>query len=147
MPQIVTWTGSPPPRAVARALTDARFTVERRDGTDHNRPAVISTSSGRPPSAPPGISRWIWVSTSSISASRAIEAVRRGAYAALSLAAADAPAKLIARLQELAIAHDAPQPPTHIVAGVPRCRPSSAGGPRGADIDAGLDHGWTGAGK
>ncbi len=117
MPQIITWTGSPPPRAVARALTDARFTIERRDNTDHDRSAVISTSSGRPPSAPHGISRWIWVSTSSISASRAIEAVRRGAYAALSLAAADAPAKLIARLQELAIAHDAPQPPAHIVAG------------------------------
>lgn len=122
MPQTIRWSGSPPPRAVARALVDARFTIERRDATEADRPTVISTSSGRPPSAPSGTSRWIWLSTSSISAARAIEAVKRGAYAAQSLTVADAPAKLIARLQELAIAHDAPQPPAHIVAGSPATR-------------------------
>src|SRR5882672_2710444 len=100
MPQTIGWSGSPPPRAVARALVDARFTIERRDVTEADRPTVISTSSGRPPSAPSGTSRWIWVSTSSISAARALEGVKRGAYAAQSLTVADAPAKLIARLQE-----------------------------------------------
>src|SRR5262245_60829146 len=116
MAQTIRWRGNPPARALTRALDDARFAIERRGVTHGGGPVVISTSSGRPPSAPPGESRWIWVSASSISAAQAIEAARRGAYAAQSLAVADAPAKLIARLQELVAAHPTPQTPAYIVA-------------------------------
>src|SRR6476620_10572033 len=110
----IKWDGVPPSRELTRALNDARFEIERRDSAATG--LVRSTSSGRPPAAPSGGARWIWLSTSPITNAQALEAVRRGAYAAVSLTAADASSRLIARLQELSTAHTAPQPPPHLVA-------------------------------
>ena len=111
----IRWEGQPPPRALARELADARFTIDRRDPDDGPRPVVVCTSRGRPP-ASPGVAQWMWVSTSPITSAYALEAVKRGAYAAVSLTTGDAEAKLIARLQELSTAREIPQPPAHIVA-------------------------------
>jgi DNA-binding NtrC family response regulator len=116
MPLAIRWEGQPPSRLLARSLTDARFTIERGDAADIARPVVICTSAGRPPAAPRGVSCWMWVSTGPITNAQAIEAAKRGAYAAVSLSADNAPAKLIARLQELSIPRATPQPPAHIVA-------------------------------
>jgi len=110
----IRWDGVPPSRELTRALNDARFEIERRDSAATG--LVRSTSSGRPPAAPSGGARWIWLSTSPITNAQALEAVKRGAYAAVSLTAADASSRLIARLQELSTAHPAPQPPPHLVA-------------------------------
>jgi DNA-binding NtrC family response regulator len=118
----IRWEGTPPSRALIRALNDSRLEIERGVSTNAVAPLVLSTSSSRPPVPPRGVPRWIWVSTATITNTQAIEAVKRGAYAALSLAAVDAQSKLIARLQELAIAHDSPPPPAHIVAESPATR-------------------------
>ena len=115
MAMTIRWEGLSPPRALARALTDARFTLERRESDDLTGPLVVCTSSGRPP-ASRSVQRWMWVSTSPITNAQAIEAAKRGAYAAVSLAAGNAEAKLVARLQELSAARITPQPPAHIVA-------------------------------
>jgi DNA-binding NtrC family response regulator len=116
MANSIRWEGTPPSRALIRALNDSRLEIERGVSTNAVAPLVLSTSSSRPPVAPRGVPRWIWVSTATITNTQAIEAVKRGAYAALSLAAVDAQSKLIVRLQELAIAHDSPPPPANIVA-------------------------------
>jgi DNA-binding NtrC family response regulator len=118
----IRWEGTPPSRALIRALNDSRLEIERGVSTNAVAPLVLSTSSSRPPVPPRGVPRWIWVSTATITNTQAIEAVKRGAYAALSLTAVDAQSKLIARLQELAIAHDSPPPPPHIVAESPATR-------------------------
>src|SRR5262245_53795004 len=101
MPSTIKWDGVPPSRALSQALNDARLTIDRGQVAGASGPLVLCTSSGRPPAASRAESRWIWVSTSPISTAQALEAVKRGAYAAVSLSAADAPAKLVARLQEL----------------------------------------------
>ena len=116
MPQSIRWRGVPPTRALARALNDARLAIARRDASADSGPLVLCTSSGRPPAAPRDESPWLWVSTSPIPTTQALEAVKRGAYAAVSLSASDAPAKLIARLQELSTPRTVPEPPSHIVA-------------------------------
>jgi DNA-binding NtrC family response regulator len=116
MANSIRWEGTPPSRALIRALNDSRLEIARGVSTNAVAPLVLSTSTSRPPVAPRGVPRWIWVSTATITNTQAIEAVKRGAYASLSLAAADAQSKLIARLQELAIAHDSPPPPANIVA-------------------------------
>lgn len=115
MPQPIRWKGVPPSRALTRALNDARFAIERRESPGDSMLLVLCTSSGRSPAAPREV-RWIWISTSSITTTQALEAAKRGAYAAVSLAAPEAHAQLIARLQELSTPRTVPDPPAHIVA-------------------------------
>jgi len=116
MPNRITWDGVPPSRALARALNDARFVIDRSDATVASRPLVLATNRAKPPAPPRGAVRWIWASTSPIAPPQAIEAVQRGAYAAVSLSATDARSTLIARLQELTTTHAACDAPPHIVA-------------------------------
>jgi len=116
MPQPIRWAGVPPSRALTRVLNDARFEIDRRNSTVASRPLVLATSRGKPPAAPAGVTQWIWVSSSPIASPQAIDAVKRGAYAAVSLSTADAPSMLVARLQELTTAHAVRDAPAHIVA-------------------------------
>ena len=116
MPHVIRWAGVPPSRALTRALNDARFEIDRRDATIASLPLVLATNRAKPPAPPRGVARWIWASTSTIAPVQAIEAVRRGAYAAVSLSSADAPSTLIARLRELITTHAARDAPVHIVA-------------------------------
>ena len=113
MPNLI-WQGAAPPRALARALRDARMTVVRGRGEALDAPVVIFTATGRPP-AGPSAGRWIWVSAVGFDRSRAVDAILRGAYAAISLQAPDAAPRLIARLQELSVPERRPDAPAHVV--------------------------------
>ena len=77
MPNLI-WQGAAPPRALARALRDARMTVVRGRGEALDAPVVIFTATGRPP-AGPSAGRWIWVSAVGFDRSRAVDAILRGA--------------------------------------------------------------------
>ena len=114
--QTISWSGVRPARSLVRSLNEAQFAIERRDSAADAVPVVLCTASGRAPAAPRGASSWLWTSTAAIPAAQALEAVTRGAYAAISLSGRDAQAKLIARLRELSTPRTAPAPPPHIVA-------------------------------
>ncbi len=116
MPISIRWAGVPPSRALTRALNDARFEIDRRDATGASLPLVLATNRAKPPAPPRDVARWIWASTAPIAHAQALEAVKRGAYAAVSFSAADAPSTLIARLRELTTTHTARKAPGHIVA-------------------------------
>jgi DNA-binding NtrC family response regulator len=116
MPLPIRWAGVPPSRALTRALNDARFEIVRGDDTVTAFPLVLATTRAKPPAAPRAAARWIWASTAPIAPAQALEAVKRGAYAAVSLSASDAPSTLIARLRELTTTHTPRNAPGHIVA-------------------------------
>jgi DNA-binding NtrC family response regulator len=111
----VVWQGAAPPRALARALREARVTVVRGRGEALDAPVVIFTATGRPPAGSSAAGRWIWVSAVAFDRSRAVDAILRGAYAAISLQAPDPAPRLIARLQELSVPERQPDAPAHVV--------------------------------
>jgi DNA-binding NtrC family response regulator len=76
---------------------------------------VIFTATGRPPAGPAAAGRWIWVSAVAFDRSRAVDAILRGAYAAISLQAPDPAPRLIARLRELSVPERRPDAPAHVV--------------------------------
>ena len=112
----VAWRGLSPPVRIVRALGAAGFCVARNNADAQADVWVISTSAGRPPAAPRGIRRWIWAPRTAVDGTAAVTAVARGAYAVVGLNAADAEAKLVARLRELLVSEPAPDTPAHIVA-------------------------------
>jgi DNA-binding NtrC family response regulator len=109
------WQGPAAPKALVRALSAARVAIVRRRGEGLDAPTVIFTSTGRPPAGPPPATRWIWVSAATFDRSRAVDAIVRGAYAAISLRAPDPAPRLIARLQELSVPERPPDAPAHVV--------------------------------
>jgi DNA-binding NtrC family response regulator len=126
----VTWTGGSPPPAFAAALRAAKIDVSRagrgpspgpvREGraraiAPSPTPVVVFTTTARRPAPPAGDAKWIWLSSAPIDANAARAAVLAGAYAAISLAAADAAAQLVARLRELLVPDTAVIPPEHVV--------------------------------
>ena len=123
----VTWTGAAPPAAIASALRAAKIDVTlvrrsaKREGgsspgaSNDGGPVVMFTATARPLAAPVGEVKWIWLATAPIDASAARVAVLAGAYAAISLAAADAATQLVARLRELLVPDAAVIPPEHVV--------------------------------
>ncbi|HEY3157326.1 MAG TPA: sigma-54 dependent transcriptional regulator [Vicinamibacterales bacterium] len=124
----VNWTGAAPPKAIANALRAAKIDVSRgRPGSPADStgggakraspaaPVVVFTPTARRPAPPGGDAKWIWVSGASIEANAARAAVLAGAYAAISLDAADAATQLVARLRELLVPDAAVIPPEHVV--------------------------------
>src|SRR5262245_38763724 len=128
MPTTVTirlgWVGTPPPAALARALTAAGVAV--RVGRADGSPCVVASAPRRRPRAP-AAGGWIWVCTGAVSETAALDAVLDGAYDVVSLAVADAAARIAARARELATAEAAPAVPAEMVA-------------RSAVMRAALDH-------
>jgi DNA-binding NtrC family response regulator len=108
----VGWRGTAPTSGIVRALRAAGFEIVRR----HVSPLVVCTPTARVPSLREAPSRWVWVSRSAITTEQAVRAVTQGAYAVISLSAADAPEKLVERLKELSLADQPPETPAHIVA-------------------------------
>ncbi len=106
------WHGLAAPASVARALRAAGLEIAGRDVS----PLVLSTSTARPPTVRQATARWIWLSSAAVTTGQAVTAVTRGAYAVISLRRPDAPETLVARLQELLVADEAPPPPAHVVA-------------------------------
>jgi DNA-binding NtrC family response regulator len=108
----VAWRGTSPPSTLVRALRDAGFDIVRRAIS----PLIVCTATARVPTVGDPETRWIWLARARVTPEQAVRAVTQGAYAVISLSAADATAKLIERLTELAVADERPQPPAHIVA-------------------------------
>ena len=111
----VGWQGTAPSKAVAKALKEAGIVLVRRHDEEPDVPLVIFTSSGRPPARPARATRWVWVSAATFDPARAVEAILRGAYAAIPLQAPQAAVRLIARLQELSVQVPSRDPPAHVV--------------------------------
>ena len=108
----VGWRGTSPPSTLVRALREAGFQVVRRATS----PLIVSTPTARVPTVRDVRTRWIWIAPSTITTEQAIRAVTQGAYAAISLLAEGATAKLVERLKELSVADERPQAPPHVVA-------------------------------
>jgi DNA-binding NtrC family response regulator len=103
------WHGPPPPAAIATSLEQRGFRVRAAAGADAETAFIVSTTTARPPSAPDCAAGWIWVSRQPIADTDAAAAVLRGAYAAISLASADASEAIVRRAEEL-LAADPPVP-------------------------------------
>jgi DNA-binding NtrC family response regulator len=118
---LVRWLGPEPPASLRQALHGAGVLL----AGGPEAPTVVQTAAGR--SAPAADGRrgdapWVWVSRGPMTARAAREAVAAGAYDAWSLADADAQARLLARLRELATPEE-PSPETPgIVAASPAAR-------------------------
>lgn len=108
------WSGSAPPAAFAAALASNGFVIDREDPRDV--PLVVFTSSGRRIPAPgDACPRWMWLAGQKPTEQHVVDAVLRGAYDVIPVAAADAVDRLIARLRELCVP-DQPTPRVdHIV--------------------------------
>jgi len=138
------WQGTTPHPSVTRALRAAGFDVARGPAS----PLVVCTPSSRPPAVRHTPARWIWLSRTAVTSEQAVSAVTRGAYAVISLSAADAPAKLVERLKELTVADEVAPLPAHIVAESPATRAVMAQAARVAPTSMPvLITGETGTGK
>jgi DNA-binding NtrC family response regulator len=104
---IVTWQGPSPPAAVRARLTAAGIRTQAAAAEGAAR-VVATADARRAPTPPGGGGSWIWVCGSELPLATAAEAIRRGAYEALSLRERDAAARLVARLEELAAPDPAP---------------------------------------
>ncbi len=109
--QIVAWRGGSPPSAVVRTLRAAGFDIVRRATS----PLIVCTTTSRVPNVPDSPTQWIWVVRATVTTEQAVRAVAQGAYAVVSLAAADGAENLVQRLKELSVADELPQMPAHIV--------------------------------
>src|SRR4051794_20095685 len=108
------WQGPRAPAAVRERLEAAGLRAD--SGADPSAPRVVATADARRvPAAPPG--PWIWGCATEIPLARAAEAIRAGAYEVLWLREPDAPARLAARLTELAAPEAAPPETPGIIAG------------------------------
>jgi DNA-binding NtrC family response regulator len=105
----VFWLGPRPPAAFLTRLAAAGL---RLSGDPEAAARVISTGDARRIPTPPPGPPWIWVSAAPLSLSVAAEAVRRGAYEAVSLAETGAADRLAARLGEVLAAPEPPPPAT-----------------------------------
>ncbi|MFN2572021.1 MAG: sigma 54-interacting transcriptional regulator [Gemmatimonadales bacterium] len=108
------WIGAAPPTRVVSALRAAKLGIARGSKVSPHAPVVVFTTTARRPSAPGG-ARWIWLSGASADSRTAKAAVLAGAYAVVSLTAADAAAQLVQRLRELLVADAPVVAPGHIV--------------------------------
>jgi DNA-binding NtrC family response regulator len=109
----IAWQGPRPSSAVRDRLAAAGLQIEAR--AEEGAPRVVATADARRVPAPPG-APWIWVCATEIPLGRAAEAVRQGAYEVLWLREPDAPARLAARLLELAAPEAAPPETPGIIA-------------------------------
>jgi DNA-binding NtrC family response regulator len=107
---IIGWQGPRAPATVRERLAAAGLQLGAAG------PLVVATAEARRVPSPPARGAWIWLSKTEIPLERAAEAIRLGAYEALSLRERDAPARLVARLLELSAPESAPPATPGIVA-------------------------------
>jgi len=100
--QVVRWTGTPPPAAVAAVLSGHGLTLVRARDGHGDAPLVVSTrDAARVPARATTAAKWLWVSAAPVAERVQVDAVVRGAYDVVSLKQKDAPAVIAARLREL----------------------------------------------
>jgi DNA-binding NtrC family response regulator len=98
----ILWQGPRPGAGVVARLAAAGFRIA---ATATEAPArVIATADAQRVPSPPAGAPWVWVCGTALPQAAAVEAVRRGAYEALSLAERDAAERLATRLGELGAA-------------------------------------------
>jgi hypothetical protein len=118
MPSIP-WQGPRPPAEVLTRLAAAGLSLAGESSAGW--PRVLATRDARR-IPDPGAGPWIWVCAAPLTLAAAAEAVRRGAYEAISLREPEAAVRLCARLGEL-LTEEAPPPPTpEVVAESPTSR-------------------------
>ena len=119
---LVQWNGVEPTVEWRRALRDAGVVLA--GGAD--APLVVHTPAGRTAPRPERRSGtagpWVWVSKGPMTPGAARDAIAAGAYDAWSLGDADAAARLLTRLRELAVPEEAPPDTPGIVATSPAAR-------------------------
>ncbi|HEY7170410.1 MAG TPA: sigma-54 dependent transcriptional regulator [Vicinamibacterales bacterium] len=115
--QSLLWHGPPPPPSMSASLEQRGFHVRTGGNGDPQSALVVCTSTSRPPAAPDSAAGWLWVSRQPIADADAATAVLRGAYAVVSLSAADALEAIVNRAEEL-LTPDVPIPelPPNLVA-------------------------------
>ena len=99
MPEI-TWRGLRAPAGVAAALRDGKFQIATTS-VSSAAPAVMFTASARRIPQPDGRAAWIWLCRDAVPHAAMLQAVRRGAYAVVSLRAPEATRELVDRLRDL----------------------------------------------
>src|SRR5262245_7941235 len=107
----VHWIGRAPETRLAAELKSVQIKLGRAP-PGSAAPHVVRSESP-PPRSPSA--RWIWVTDGAPSADVTRSAVLAGAYDAVPLQAADGPARLLRRLQELGAEHPEPAPPPSFV--------------------------------
>jgi DNA-binding NtrC family response regulator len=118
---LVHWRGPEPTATLRGLLREAGLSLA--GGPD--RPTVVATAAGRTPPKPLAAEAgrspapWVWLAHGAMTPAAARAAVTAGAYDALSLADAEAPARLITRLRELLSPDEAPPDTPGIVAESP----------------------------
>jgi DNA-binding NtrC family response regulator len=112
----VTWTGVPPDASLRAALGAASITLRTAPGEGDVVTVVATRTAERVPAAPDGSHPWLWVCGAKPSARARTDAVLRGAYDVISLAASDVVDQIRRRVMELSVPLPAPPVSSVIVA-------------------------------
>lgn len=114
------WTGHPPGAELAAALRKAGLSPSAQSEGAQAR--VAATSEARAPHGVAADLPWIWLCARAVPPAAATDAVSRGAYDAVSLAAPGAAQRLIKRLREMLVPEPPPAPAAHLIAQSPAAR-------------------------
>jgi DNA-binding NtrC family response regulator len=117
----VTWRGPPPAPAVRTRLADAGFAL-LAGGDNPEALVVVASASARSVPDAPAAASWIWWCAREIPQAAAAEAIRRGAYDALSGARDEDAGKLVQRLVELGANELGPPATPGLIAESPAAR-------------------------